>query len=315
MKKTKKIAITLLAAFGMIALTACGSNNKKEATEKQDDRLQVVTTNSILENMVEEVGKDKVSIHSIVPRGKDPHEHEPLPEDISKATNADVIFFNGLNLETGGDGWFIKLMETSKKKEGKDYFVVSEGVEPMYLTGEGQESQQDPHAWLSLANGMIYVENIAKVLGEKDPENKDFYDKNAKEYVAKLDKLHQDSIDKFNDVPEKKKLLVTSEGAFKYFSKAYGLEAAYIWEINTHDQGTPEQMKRIISRIKETDISSLFVEQSVDPRSMESVSRETKLPIYETIFTDSLAKKGETGDTYLSMMEWNLDKIHEGLMK
>lgn len=315
MKKTKKIAITLLAAFGMIALTACGSNNKKEATEKQDDRLQVVTTNSILENMVEEVGKDKVSIHSIVPRGKDPHEHEPLPEDISKATNADVIFFNGLNLETGGDGWFIKLMETSKKKEGKDYFVVSEGVEPMYLTGEGQESQQDPHAWLSLANGMIYVENIAKVLGEKDPENKDFYDQNAKEYVAKLDKLHQDSIDKFNDVPEKKKLLVTSEGAFKYFSKAYGLEAAYIWEINTHDQGTPEQMKRIISRIKETDISSLFVEQSVDPRSMESVSRETKLPIYETIFTDSLAKKGETGDTYLSMMEWNLDKIHEGLMK
>ena len=315
MKKTKKIAITLLAAFGMIALTACGSNNKKEATEKQDDRLQVVTTNSILENMVEEVGKDKVSIHSIVPRGKDPHEHEPLPEDISKSTNADVIFFNGLNLETGGDGWFIKLMETSKKKEGKDYFVVSEGVEPMYLTGEGQESQQDPHAWLSLANGMIYVENIAKVLGEKDPENKDFYDQNAKEYVAKLDKLHQDSIDKFNDVPEKKKLLVTSEGAFKYFSKAYGLEAAYIWEINTHDQGTPEQMKRIISRIKETDISSLFVEQSVDPRSMESVSRETKLPIYETIFTDSLAKKGETGDTYLSMMEWNLDKIHEGLMK
>ncbi|MEG2254547.1 MAG: metal ABC transporter substrate-binding protein [Vagococcus sp.] len=299
----------------MIALTACGSNNKKEAIEKQDDRLQVVTTNSILENMVEEVGKDKVSIHSIVPRGKDPHEHEPLPEDISKATNADVIFFNGLNLETGGDGWFIKLMETSKKKEGKDYFVVSEGVEPMYLTGEGQESQQDPHAWLSLANGMIYVENIAKVLGEKDPENKDFYDQNAKEYVAKLDKLHQESIDKFNDVPEKKKLLVTSEGAFKYFSKAYGLEAAYIWEINTHDQGTPEQMKRIISRIKETDISSLFVEQSVDPRSMESVSRETKLPIYETIFTDSLAKKGETGDTYLSMMEWNLDKIHEGLMK
>ncbi|MBO0477520.1 metal ABC transporter substrate-binding protein [Vagococcus sp. DIV0080] len=299
----------------MIALTACGSNNKKEATEKKDDRLQVVTTNSILENMVEEVGKDKVSIHSIVPRGKDPHEHEPLPEDISKATNADVIFFNGLNLETGGDGWFIKLMETSKKKEGKDYFVVSEGVEPMYLTGEGQESQQDPHAWLSLANGMIYVENIAKVLGEKDPENKDFYDQNAKEYVAKLDKLHQESIDKFNDVPEKKKLLVTSEGAFKYFSKAYGLEAAYIWEINTHDQGTPEQMKRIISRIKETDISSLFVEQSVDPRSMESVSRETKLPIYETIFTDSLAKKGETGDTYLSMMEWNLDKIHEGLMK
>ena len=313
MKKTKKIAITLLAAFGMIALTACGSNNKKEATEKQDDRLQVVTTNSILENMVEEVGKDKVSIHSIVPRGKDPHEHEPLPEDISKATNADVIFFNGLNLETGGDGWFIKLMETSKKKEGKDYFVVSEGVEPMYLTGEGQESQQDPHAWLSLANGMIYVENIAKVLGEKDPENKDFYDKNAKEYVAKLDKLHQESIDKFNDVPKKKKLLVTSEGAFKYFSKAYGLEAAYIWEINTHDQGTPEQMKRIISRIKETDITSLFVEQSVDPRSMESVSRETKLPIYETIFTDSLAKKGETGDTYVDMMTWNLDKIYEGL--
>ena len=320
MKKIKLLAVTFAAALGVVALTACssGETKKEEAKDnkaKEEQLLKVVTTNSILENMVEEVGKDKVDIHSIVPRGKDPHEHEPLPEDIAKATDADVIFFNGLNLETGGDGWFVKLMTTTKKEEGKDYFVVSEGVEPMYLTGEGQESEQDPHAWLSLANGVIYVENITKVLVEKDPENKEFYENNSKEYIAELNKLHESSIDKFNDVPKEKKLLVTSEGAFKYFSKAYGLEAAYIWEINTHDQGTPEQMKAVLSKIKETEVPSLFVEQSVDARSMEAVSRECKLPIYETIFTDSLAKKGETGDTYLSMMEWNLDKIHEGLMK
>ncbi|MFC6347856.1 metal ABC transporter substrate-binding protein [Vagococcus carniphilus] len=314
MKKFKIVLVSLVSVLGIFALAACGKGEEAKKEDK-NEKLQVVATNSILADMTEQVGKDKVDIHSIVPRGTDPHEFEPLPEDIAKATDADVIFYNGLNLETGGDGWFMKLMKTSKKEENKDYFVTSKDVKPMYLTSKGQESEQDPHAWLSLENGIKYVENIKDVLVEKDEKNKDFYEKNAESYISELEKLHKDNVERYKEIPKDKNLLVTSEGAFKYFSDAYGIQAAYIWEINTESQGTPEQMSQIIDKIKKSNVSSLFVEQSVDPRSMESVSRETKLPIYDTIFTDSLAKEGEKGDTYLTMMTWNLDKIHDGLMK
>lgn len=306
MKKFSLFFLTLLAG---LTLAACGN----QATEKKE-KLAIVTTNSILSDLVKNVGQDKIELHSIVPIGTDPHEYEPLPEDIAKASEADILFFNGLNLETGGNGWFNKLMKTAKKVENKDYFSTSKNVTPQYLTSAGQEQTEDPHAWLDIENGIKYVENIRDVLVEKDPKNKDFYTENAKNYTEKLSKLHEEAKAKFADIPDDKKLLVTSEGAFKYFSKAYDLNAAYIWEINTESQGTPEQMTTIIDTIKKSKASVLFVETSVDKRSMERVSKEVKRPIYDTLFTDSLAKEGTEGDTYYSMMNWNLTKIHDGLM-
>ena len=305
MKKFSLFFLTLLAG---LTLAACGN----QAAEKKE-KLAIVTTNSILSDLVKNVGQDKIELHSIVPIGTDPHEYEPLPEDIAKASEADILFFNGLNLETGGNGWFNKLMKTAKKVENKDYFSTSKNVTPQYLTSAGQEQTEDPHAWLDIENGIKYVENIRDVLVEKDPKNKDFYTENAKNYTEKLSKLHEAKA-KFADIPDDKKLLVTSEGAFKYFSKAYDLNAAYIWEINTESQGTPEQMTTIIDTIKKSKAPVLFVETSVDKRSMERVSKEVKRPIYDTLFTDSLAKEGTEGDTYYSMMNWNLTKIHDGLM-
>lgn len=306
MKKFSLFFLTLLAG---LTLAACGN----QAAEKKE-KLAIVTTNSILSDLVKNVGEDKIELHSIVPIGTDPHEYEPLPEDIAKASEADILFFNGLNLETGGNGWFNKLMKTAKKVENKDYFSTSKNVTPQYLTSAGQEQTEDPHAWLDIENGIKYVENIRDVLVEKDPKNKDFYTENAKNYTEKLSKLHEEAKAKFTDIPDDKKLLVTSEGAFKYFSKAYDLNAAYIWEINTESQGTPEQMTTIIDTIKKSKAPVLFVETSVDKRSMERVSKEVKRPIYDTFFTDSLAKEGTEGDTYYSMMNWNLTKIHDGLM-
>ncbi len=300
-------------------LVACGSNtsNTGEPTNtsqtEQKESLKVVVTNSILYDMTRNIAGDKIELHSIVPVGQDPHEYEPLPEDVQKTSRADVIFYNGINLETGGNAWFTKLVENAHKVANKDYFAVSDGVEVIYLEGESEQGKEDPHAWLNIENGIVYATNIAKHLGEKDPENKEYYDANLKEYVAKLDKLDKEAKSKFDAIPQEKKLIVTSEGCFKYFSKAYGVPSAYIWEINTEEEGTPEQITSLVSKLKETEVPALFVETSVDDRPMKTISNETGIPIYEKIFTDSIANEGENGDSYYSMMKWNLDKISEGL--
>lgn len=307
----KKLILTVIPLALLLGGVLYFVNHHKSADQQSSNQLRVVTTNSILEDMVRQVAGDKVALHSIVARGVDPHEYEPKPTDISETTQADVIFHNGLNLETGGSGWFSKLIKTAHKKDREQVFEASDAVTPLYLTTN--QSEQDPHAWLDLGNGIRYVETITAILKAKDPKHANYYQERSDTYLAKLKKLDAAAKEKFLDIPEKQRLLVTSEGAFKYFSKAYHVIPAYIWEINTESQGTPEQMAEVLAKINASEVKALFVETSVSPKSMAQVSKETGLPIYSKIFTDSLAKKGEIGDTYYDMMKWNLDKIHQGL--
>lgn len=307
----KLIGLSFLALF---ILTACGkSENNTTNAWPDNDKLKVVATNSIIADMIKNIAGDKIELHSMVPVGKDPHEYEPLPEDVTKTTTADLIFYNGINLETGGNAWFTKLVDNAGKKENEDYFAVSDGVEVIYLEGESDGGKEDPHAWLNLDNGIVYAENIAKQLIAKDPDNKDYYQEHLDDYVDKLSALNEQAKTEFDSIPESKKLIVTSEGCFKYFSKAYDVPAAYIWEINTEEEGTPDQIKTLVRKLRDSDVPVLFVESSVDERPMETISSDTGLPIYAKIFTDSVAEPGEDGDSYYAMMEWNLSKIYEGL--
>ena len=310
MKKCRFLVLLLLAFVG---LAACSS--QKSSTETGSSKLNVVATNSIIADITKNIAGDKINLHSIVPVGQDPHEYEPLPEDVKKTSQADLIFYNGINLETGGNAWFTKLVENAKKKENKDYYAVSEGVDVIYLEGQNEKGKEDPHAWLNLENGIIYAKNIAKRLSEKDPANKETYEKNLKAYVEKLSALDKEAKEKFNNIPEEKKMIVTSEGCFKYFSKAYNVPSAYIWEINTEEEGTPDQIKTLVEKLRKTKVPSLFVESSVDDRPMKTVSKDTNIPIHAKIFTDSIADEGEEGDSYYSMMKYNLEKIAEGLSK
>nr|WP_269429937.1 metal ABC transporter substrate-binding protein [Bacillus sp. FJAT-27231] len=294
----------------MAMLSGCG---KEEKVPDKEGKLQVVTTYSILYDIVKNIGGDRIDIHSLAPIGSNPHEYDPLPLDIQKTTDADVVFYNGLNLEAG-NSWFEKLIETAGKSE-KDgsVFRLSKGVEPKHLTSKGHEGEEDPHAWLDIRNGIQYAKNARDALVQADPENAGFYKKNAQEYIAKLEKLHEEAVADFNQISKEKRFLVTSEGAFKYFCAAYGFEAGYIWEINSENQGTPQQVKKLVDLIKSRDLSSLFVETSVDPRSMEMVAKETDIPIGGTLFTDSLGKPGEKGDSYIKMMESNITVILDNL--
>lgn len=295
----------------ILFLSACGKGNN-DSTSQSNEKIKVVTTNSILYDMVKNVGGDNVEIHSIVPIGQDPHEYEVKPKDIKALTDADVVFYNGLNLETG-NGWFENaLSQANKSYEDGSVVKVSKNVKPLYLNGakEGDESKQDPHAWLSLDNGIKYVEEISKALIKKNDNYKDDIQSNTKDYIAKLEDLKKESHDKFNDIPKEQRAMITSEGAFKYFSKQFDIKPGYIWEINTEKQGTPEQMKQAVKFVQDNNLKHLLVETSVDKKSMQSLSEETNLDIYGEVYTDSIGKKGSKGDSYFNMMQENINTVH-----
>lgn len=308
----KSFALLTSVVLTLFLMTACSNTEK---TSSDNGKVQVVTTYSIIYDIVKNVGGDLVEIHSLAPIGSNPHEYDPLPVDVQKTTDADAVFYNGLNLEAG-NSWFDRLMETAEK-DGEDapVFLMSEGVTPMFLTTEGKESESDPHAWLDIRNGIKYAENARDGLIKVDPDNADTYKKNADEYIAKLQELHENAVKEYNEIPEEERVLVTSEGAFKYFCEAYNFQAEYIWEINQENQGTPDQITRIVDIINEKGIKGLFLETSIDSRSMDAVSAETDVPIMGKVFTDSLGAPGEDGDTYIKMMEWNIKTIKEGLSK
>lgn len=311
--KNKSMLLIFIAIFTLV-LVGC-SNNKSNQSNKEDHKLNVVVTNSILADITKNIAGNTINLHSIVPIGRDPHEYEPLPEDVQKTSKADIIFYNGLNLETGGNAWFTKLVKNANKKENMDYFPVSNGVKTIYLEGKNADGKEDPHAWLNLENGIIYAKNIEQQLINKDPANEEFYKKNLEKYINKLKKLDDIAKVKFSSIPESQKMIVTSEGCFKYFSKAYNIPSAYIWEINTEEEGTPDQIKSLVRKLRGTNLRALFVESSVDKRSMKTVSQDTSIPIYSTLFTDSIAENGQNGDSYYNMMKWNIDQIYTGLSK
>lgn len=300
----KKILVSLVLA--LVVLTGC----QQASGIKKSDKLQVVATYSIIADMVENIAGDKADVYSMVPIGTDPHMYDPLPKDTDKVSKADLVFYNGLNLETG-KGWFNDLLKVTNKEDKA--FAVTRDVQPMYLSEKGKETEEDPHAWFDVQNAIKYTNVIVQELIKADPTNKEAYEANHAAYVKELEALDVYAKEQIATLPLDNRTLVTSEGAFKYFSKAYDLQAAYIWEINTDNQGTPEQLSRIIQIINDEKVPVLFVETSVSPKTMETVSRETGVRIHSNVFTDSLAKKGEQGDNYIDMIKWNVDHVVEGL--
>src|SRR5690625_1634133 len=179
------------------------------------------------------------SVHSIVPLGVDPHEYTPLAADIEKTTTADIVFFNGLNMEVG-DGWFNSLIETAGKElDSEQVIEVSAGVEPMYLThADGSEHEINPHAFLDPNVGMTYAENIRDGLVAIDPDNAAAYEERAEKYLAQLQEVDADYQERLGEIPAAQRVLVTSENAYQYLAERYGLTTGYIWAIDTEEQGS-----------------------------------------------------------------------------
>src|SRR5690625_3064805 len=218
------ITFTLLVCFSLLILVACGGNDQSfpsndDSSGKNGDKLQVVSSFTIITDMVREVGGDKVDVHNLVPTGTDPHEYEPLPEDIKMATDADLLFYNGMNLEGGKDGWFFKLIDSVGQDESK-VFSLTERIEPMYLRDETtKEEEINPHSFIDPVVGIHMVEDMRDAFVEVDPANKDYYEASAAEYIEKLSAIDKEYAKVLGELPEENKILVTSECAFQYIDR------------------------------------------------------------------------------------------------
>lgn len=316
MYKTKfKKILTSLFIMSLSLIFVAWSNGSAAEEGTSEDTLNVVSTFSLLTDMVEEIGGEHVSVYSLVPIGTDPHEYEPLPKDIKETTDADVIFYNGLNLEGGDTGWFSKLIESVNADDEKIY-EASKGVEPMYLKDEEGQQEVNPHGFLSPKVGIIMAENIQDAFIEILPEHEVYFTENAENYLKQLREIEKQYSEKIGAIPEEDRVFIASEQAFQYLTAEYDIKEGYIWAVDTDEDGTPEQIQNAVNFVKENNPKVLFVEPNVNPGPMQTVSEETGVEIYEKpILSDEIGKKGEEGDTYIKYLEYNLEVIVDGLTK
>lgn len=296
----KKMSLIVTGLLTGWLLTGCGSET---GDSEKAEGLQVVTSFSILADVVENIVGERGEVEYLVPIGEDPHGYEPVPSDFQKVSDSDVFFINGLGLEA----WLERLAENV----GDIHTVaVSEGISVLPIEGRDED---DPHVWLNIQNVVAYVETIRDTLAELDPEGADLYEKNAKVYIAELEELHTWILAEADGVPKDNRSIVISENAFKYFGEAYGFETIGIWELNSHEEGTPGQIGRVVDLVQEKDLPAVFVETTVDKRFMEAVSRDSGVDIAGEVYTDAIGLEGSGAETYIQMMEHNVQTFVDGL--
>ncbi|MDA3146738.1 zinc ABC transporter substrate-binding protein [Leucobacter sp. UCMA 4100] len=301
-----------LIAVPMLFVMGCSAN--AEQSDEPAEKLKVITSFTILEDMVQSIGGDYVEVHNLVPTGTDPHEYEPLPDDLKAVSQADVLFYNGLNLEGGDTGWFSR-MEASAAPEKSTVVEVSRDVEPMHL-GEGEaDSQVNPHAFIDPNVGFVMAETIRDGLIEADPDHTDEYQQQADEYLEKLTAIEAEYDETFDAIPEEERVLVTSERAFQYLADQYDITEYYIWEIDTDENGSGQQLVTLIDQLKGVKVANLIVESNVDRRPMEMVSAETGVPIFDRpIYSDEIGgDDAPEANTYLRYLEYNLGVLGDAL--
>ena len=292
-----KYSCKIMAAFAL-SLFAMQANAK----------FKVVTTFTVIQDIAQNVGGDAVLVESITKPGAEIHEYEPTPKDIVKAQSADLVLWNGLNLER----WFEKFFQNVKDKPA---VVVTEGIEPMSINEGPYTGNPNPHAWMSPSNALIYIENIKNALVKYDPQNKETYEKNAALYAQKIKALDKPLREKLAQVPEAQRWLVTSEGAFSYLTRDYGFKEAYLWPINAEQQGTPQQVRKVIETVKANNIPVVFSESTISPKPAKQVAKETGAKYGGVLYVDSLSNKKGPVPTYIDLLNTTVSTIAKGFEK
>ncbi|SEL73542.1 manganese/iron transport system substrate-binding protein [Bosea lupini] len=267
--------------------------------------LRVVTTFTVIQDIAQNVAGTAAIVESITKPGAEIHDYQPTPLDVVKAQSADLVLWNGMNLER----WFEKFFDNVKNVRSA---VVTDGIAPMGIKDGPYEGKPNPHAWMSTASALVYVENIRKALADADPANAATYAKNAADYATQIKAIDAPLRARLDKVPAEKRWLVSSEGAFSYLTRDYGWREAYLWPINSDEQGTPQQVRRLIDLVRKNKIPAVFSESTISDRAAKQVARETGAKYGGVLYVDSLSDARGAVPTYLKLLEVTVDTIAKG---
>lgn len=270
------------------------------------DRMKVVTSFTVLADMAQNVAGDAADVVSITKPGAEIHGYQPTPQDIVRASDADLILWNGLNLEL----WFEQFISNLGDVPS---VTLTDGIEPISIGRGAYEGKPNPHAWMGLGTAYVYIDNIAKAFSEADPGNADTYARNAEAYKAKLKETIEPLRKEIAEIPEKQRWLVTCEGAFSYLARDFDMKELYLWPMNTDQVGTPQQVRAVIDGVRENDIPVVFCESTVNTSPARQVARETGARYGGELYVDSLSEAGGKVPTYLDLLKVTAGTVAEGL--
>ncbi|WP_127091415.1 metal ABC transporter substrate-binding protein [Aquabacter cavernae] len=304
----RRMVMAGLVAMAMAPVWGHGSALAQTAATPAPDKpkLKAVTTFTVIADMARNVAGDKAIVESITKPGAEIHNYQPTPGDLVKAQDADLVLWNGLNLEL----WFEKFFRRLKNAQS---VVVSDGIQPMGITQGPYNGKPNPHAWMSPDNALIYVDNIRDAFAKADPANAAAYAANAEAYKAKIKAAIGPIRARIDEVPADKRWLVTSEGAFSYLARDFGLKELYLWPINADQQGTPQQVRKVIDAVKADHIPVVFSESTVSPDPAKQVARETGARYGGELYVDSLSPPDGPVPTYLDLLTVTTSTIADGL--
>jgi manganese/iron transport system substrate-binding protein len=274
---------------------------KREAAPT-DGKKRILTTFTIIQDIAQNVAGDAAVVESITKPGAEIHDYEPTPRDLVKAQDADLVLWNGLGLER----WFEKFLQQVQHVPA---VVISDGVQPLSI-GEGPyDGKPNPHAWMSPANAIVYVENIRQALIKLDPANQATYSANAAAYTEKLKAVDAPVRQKLETIPADQRWLVTCEGAFSYLIRNYGMKELYLWPVNADQEGTPQQVQKVIDTVRANRIPVVFSESTISDKAMQQVAKETGARFGGVLYVDSLTDATGPAPTYLKLLETNADTL------
>ena len=275
-------------------------------TAAAQEKFKAVTTFTVIADIARNVAGDAAIVESITKPNAEIHNYQPTPGDILRAQDAKLILWNGLNLEQWFERFFNNISDVPS-------IVVSEGVEPMGIAEGPYTGKPNPHAWMSPESALIYVENIRKAFVEHDPENAETYNRNAAAYSDKIKAEVEPIRQALAAIPEERRWLVSSEGAFSYLARDFGLKELYIWPINADQQGTPQQVRKVIDAVRANHIPAVFSESTVSPNPAKQIARETGVRYGGVLYVDSLSDPDGPVPTYLDLLRTTAETIAKGL--